>query len=76
MKNIVIKLKDESLVSEWRAAVKTLRENGDPVDELIQLGVMLADLFQIPDDVPLVDAVCQAVNEGRKYDHGHALMVN
>jgi hypothetical protein len=47
--------------AEWRAYVSNCHDNGIEVDSQISLAVAVADILDLPDDMPLLPAVCAAM---------------
>lgn len=59
---------DTTVAADWRAAMKLAHEIGEPVDRDFQLAMLVADLFEIPDDMPLLPAVCAAMTTPTRLD--------
>jgi hypothetical protein len=51
---------DMILAGEFRAKISVARDNGVPVDKDISFWLAIADLLEIPDDLPLWPAVSAA----------------
>jgi hypothetical protein len=61
-------LTETSLAADWRAHVSYCRDAGIEVDREISFAVSIADLFEIPDDMPLIPAVCAAMETPTRLD--------
>ena len=51
-----------TLAGDWRAQVCYCRENGIAIDRDIAFALAVADLLELPDDLPLMRAVTAAMS--------------
>jgi hypothetical protein len=59
---------DKTLAGDVRAGVSFDRDNGVPVDSDISFVLAIADLLEIPDDMPLMPAVSAAMSTPTRLD--------
>ena len=58
----VVFFDQNTLAGDWRAQVRYCRENGIALHRDIAFALAVADLLQLPDDLPLMPAVTAAMS--------------
>jgi hypothetical protein len=56
----VLIIDDDTLTGVVRGEISFARDQGMPVDKELALSLAMADLLELPDDVPFLPAVCAA----------------
>jgi hypothetical protein len=63
-----LELNETTDAATWRAYVSVCRDEGIKLDPHVEFAVTVADLFEVPDDMSLLPAVCAAMATPTRLD--------
>lgn len=66
-------LSETTLAGEVRAVVSLARDNGETVDRDVSFCLAVADLLEVPDDMPLLPAVLAAMETPTQLDDAESV---